>query len=169
MIVMGWKWLVYDGPGIEDTPMDFQCDELKASVGKARAAMPWFLEQVDKNVDGAFVKFPLKTPNGLLEHIWGYVHGFRNGVFNVSIANDPIDKDQDSSGRRDVAADDVEDWQIMYPDGRIKGAYSLIALFDHFQANGKPLSRRMQQQKAQLVDAGSDTLPNSEAAPSSRV
>jgi hypothetical protein len=153
MVWFGWKWLTDDGPGIESTPINFDCPELQASVGKAKASLPWFLEQVNKNVDGAFIKFPLQTPNGLTEHIWAYVHGFRDGAFNVSIANDSFDKGQDTSGRRDVALNQVEDWQIMSPDRRIKGAYSLIALFEHLEAKGRKLSRKMRKQKAQLIDA----------------
>lgn len=154
MAYVGWKWLTGQGPGIEDTPPNFDCEELRASVGKAKASVHWFLDQVERNVDGAFIKFPIETPNGLLEHIWAYVHSFRNGTFNVSLANDPFDKDQESSGRRDVRLEDVEDWQIMYPDGRIKGAYSLIALFENYEASGKQLTPKMRKQKAQLIDAG---------------
>lgn len=153
MIYVGWKWLTDQGPGIEETPPDFDCDELRASVGRARANMHWFLDQVERNVDGAFIKFPIETPNGLLEHIWAYVHSFREGSFNVSLANDPFDEDQESSGRRDVRLEDVEDWQIMYPDGRIKGAYSLIALFENYESSGKKLTPKMRKQKAQLIDA----------------
>lgn len=152
LLYLGGRWIRNGGPGLEHVRRDFKCDELKASVEKARAAMPWFLEQVDKNVDGAFVKFPLSTPNGNTEHIWAYVHSFRNGAFNVSLANVPYDRDENPDGRRDVPREEVEDWQIMYPDGRIKGAYSLIALVQHLESKGK-LTRRMKSQRAQLIDA----------------
>jgi len=153
LTIAGWIWLTNKGPGIEETPPDFDCEELRASVEKAKANIHWFLDQVDRNVDGAFVKFPIETPNGLLEHIWAYVHSFRDGAFNVSLANDPFDEDQESSGRRDVPLEEVEDWQIMYPDGRIKGAYSLIALFENYESSGKRLTPKMRKQKAQLIDA----------------
>ena len=152
LLLLGIRWVMRGGPGIEHVPKDFQCEEVTASVEKARAALPWFVEQVDKNVDGAFIKFPLMTPNGNTEHIWAYVHTFKGGAFNVSLANDPFDQDEEADGRRDVPLDQVEDWQILYPDGRIKGAYSLLALFQHFESKGK-LSRRMRKQRAQFMDA----------------
>ena len=100
-IVFGWRWLRYDGKGIEEiTPLDLKCAELEQSVAAARATMPYFLEQVDKNIDGAFIKFPLKTPQELTEHIWSYVHSFRDGRFNVSLANTPFDDQQPADGRR---------------------------------------------------------------------
>jgi uncharacterized protein YegJ (DUF2314 family) len=153
MIWIGWRWLRDEGPGIEETPADFDCEELRLSVIRAREALPRFLEQVKQNVDEAYVKFPLKTPNGLTEHIWAYVHSCHDDQFNVSLSNEPVDKGQSSSGRRDVPFSDVEDWQIMLPDGRIKGAYSLIALFQHHESKGKRLSRKMRKQRAQLIDA----------------
>ena len=108
---------------------------------------------MDKGIDGAYIKFPLKTPQGLIEHIWGYVHFYRDGQFNVTIANDPFDEKQEADGRINIPIDDVEDWQIMQPDGMIKGAYSLIALFKYHEGKGMKLSPLMKKQKAQLLDA----------------
>ena len=153
-IVVGWKWLRYEGKGVEEmTPPNLTCPELERSIVAAKESMPYFLEQVNKNVDGAYIKFPLTTPNGLTEHIWAYVHSFRDGRFNVTLANTPYDAKQSSEGRRDVPKADVEDWQIMHPDGRIKGAHSLIALFRYHENRGVKLTPKMMKQKAQLVDA----------------
>ena len=121
---------------------------------KARATLPEFLPHVEKGVDGAFVKFPLSTPQGNTEHIWGYVHFYKDGRFNVSLANAPYDPQQPADGRRDVPIGDVEDWQIMQPDGRIRGAHSLIALFRYHEARGVKLTPKMRKQKASLIDAG---------------
>jgi uncharacterized protein YegJ (DUF2314 family) len=153
-LIAGWKWIRYEGKGIEQiTPPDFDCPELKASVERARNTLPTFVAEVEKGIDGAFVKFPLRTPQGFIEHIWAYVHFFKDGRFNVSLANEPFDENQDSKGRRNVPIKDVEDWQIMHPDGRISGAHSLMALFRYHENKGLKLSPLMRKQKAQLVDA----------------
>jgi len=151
IIGFGWMWLTGGSPGIEDVGISLECEEVKASVAKAQATLPWFREQVEKKTDSAFVKFPLITNSGNAEHIWGYVHSFRDGCFNVSLANFPYDEEEDPEGRRNVALEAVEDWQIMYPDGRIEGAYSLLALFAHWEKQGKRLTKTMRQQKAQLI------------------
>lgn len=153
MIWIGWRWLRDEGLGIEQTAANFDCEEIRRSVVRARESLPRFHEQVKQNVDGAYIKFQLKTPNGLTEHIWAYVHSYHDDQFNVSLTNEPMDKDQETSGRRDVAISEVEDWQIMLPDGRIQGAYSLIALFQHYESKGNRLSRKMRKQRAQLIDA----------------
>ena len=153
-LVVGWKWMRYEGKGIEEiTPPDLKCPELERASEQARRTIGKFIEQAEKGIDGAFIKFPLKTPQGLTEHIWAYVHFFRDGRFNVSLANQPMDEQQSSEGRRDVPLEEVEDWQIMNPDGAIQGAYSLIALFAYHEGRGVKLTPKMQKQKTQLLDA----------------
>jgi uncharacterized protein YegJ (DUF2314 family) len=148
----GWRWIRYEGRGIEDTPGNASFPELDESVAQARAALPEFVVQIAKNTDGAYIKFRLITAQGLKEHIWAYVHSYDGQKFNVSLANTPRDSKEPAEGRRDVHGDEVEDWQILLPDGRIKGAYSTMALFRNGQNCGKPLSPKMRKQKALLVD-----------------
>jgi len=150
-LFVGWKWMRYKGKGIEEViPPDLKCPELDASIERAKATLPEFILEVEKGIDGAYVKFPLKTPQNFTEHIWAYVHFHRDGRFNVSLVNVPFDEKQESDGRRDVAVEDVEDWQIMSSDGSIRGAYSLVALFEYWERLGKPLSPLMKEQKSQL-------------------
>jgi hypothetical protein len=153
-IVVGWNWLWYQGKGIEEiTPPDLKCAELDEAAKAARDSLPYFLERVGKNVDETYIKFPLKTPTGINEHIWAYVHFFRDDLFNVSLSNDSIDEQQVTTGRRDVHLSQVEDWQIIEPDGQIKGMHSLIALFRYNENRGLKLSPKMKKQKALLMDA----------------
>ncbi|HEX7900839.1 MAG TPA: DUF2314 domain-containing protein [Planctomycetota bacterium] len=155
LVLIGWTFLRDPGKGIDQiTPPDLKCPELEESVKLARATLGAFLPHVEKGGDGAFVKFPLKTPGGNLEHIWGYVHFYKDGRFNVSLANVPYDAKESPDGRRDVPREDVEDWQIVRPDGRIKGAHSLIALFRYHEGRGVKLTPKMKAQKASLLDAG---------------
>lgn len=152
-LLVGWDWVRYQGSGIEDVnPPNLKCPELEAGVSKAKASLPGFLREVEKGVDGAYIKFPLHTAQGLTEYIWAYVHFFKDGTFNVSLANQPYDEKEKPLGRRDVPLEQIVDWQIIQPDGKIRGAYSLIALFEHWQSKGKPLSPRMKKQKALLLD-----------------
>ncbi len=152
-LVVGWKWLRYEGRGIDEiTPPDLEFQELEASVQQAREKIGDFIVHVEKGIDGALIKFPLRTKQGLTEHIWAYVHFFRDGRFNVSLANQPMDEQESAEGRRDVMMDEVEDWQILQPDGRIRGAYSLIALFQYHESRGVKLTPLMKKQKSQLLD-----------------
>jgi uncharacterized protein YegJ (DUF2314 family) len=151
MLRYGWKWVRDDGPGIEALQVDFNGPEFRASVVRARKTLPSFLDTVQRHADGAYIKFPLVTDGETTEHIWGYVHQYAEGVFNVSLANTPFTQAGPVEGRRDVNDADVEDWLIMTPDSRIKGAFSIRALFEHADRKGVHLNRTMRQQRAQLV------------------
>ncbi len=153
MIWFGWRWLLDDGPGIESLQIDPNAPELVNAKVQARRSMPVFLAAVRQHEDGAFLKFPLVTDAGVTEHIWAYVHHYANGIFNVSLANTPYTQKGDVENRRDVPEAHVEDWQIMTRDGRIRGGYSLRALFDHVEAKGIHLNRTMRKQRAQFVNA----------------
>lgn len=151
-LVVGWKWVRDQGKGIEEvTPPDLTCRELDESVEKARKTLPDFIAKVSKDTDGAYVKFPLKTSQGLIEHIWAYVHRYHDGKFNVSLANVPMDQQESPDGRRDIPESELEDWQIMMPDNTIQGAYSLQALFKYRENQGEYLTPKMKKQKSQLV------------------
>jgi uncharacterized protein YegJ (DUF2314 family) len=153
MIWYGWRWLRDDGPGIETLQIDPKAPELTKARVQARRSMQIFVAAVRRHEDGAFLKFPLLTDAGVTEHIWAYAHHYADGVFNVSLANTPYTQKGAVENRRDVAETEVEDWQIMTRDGRIRGGYSLRALFDHVEANGIRLNRTMRKQRAQFVDA----------------
>lgn len=154
-LLLGWNWMRYQGKGIEEvTPPDLQCPELEESVRRAHETLSKFVMEVEAGKDGCFVKFPLTTRNAHVEHVWAYVHFHKDSIFNVSLANEPMDPTEGADGRQNVLVDQIEDWQIMHPDGTIRGAYSLIALFQHYEKNGRALSPKMKAQKAQLLDAG---------------
>lgn len=152
-LVLGWKWMRYEGKGIHEViPPGWKCPELDASIEKALATLGSFVSEVEKGIDGAFVKFPLLTPQGITEHIWAYVHFHRDGRFNVTLANEPVDDQVETDGRRDVDASEIEDWQIMTPEGQIVGAYSLRAMFEWWERDGRTLTPLMRKQKAQLLE-----------------
>src|SRR6266516_4145389 len=90
-LIYGWRWLRYEGKGIDDTPGTVNYPELVESVAQAKSTLSYFVAQVEKNIDGAYIKFPLTTAQGLKEHIWAYVHSYHDGKFSVSLANKPID------------------------------------------------------------------------------
>jgi len=168
MVRYGWRWLRDTGPGIETVQIDPMCPELVASVEKAKKTMPAFLSAVSQHVDNAYVKFSIVTDTGVTEHIWAYVHHYGDGVFNVSLANSPYTQKGQTQTRRDVRESEVEDWQIMTSDDRIKGAYSLRALFEHLERNGARLNATMRKQRAQFLDAIDEPGADQHASPGFR-
>ncbi len=128
----------YKGKGIEEViPPELKCPELEAATARAKATLPEFIVEVEKGIDGAYVKFPLITTQGLTEHIWAYVHFHREGRFNVSLVNTLTDEKEPSRGRGDVQSMDVEEWQIMSADGSIRGGLHLCGVIRVLDAAGQ--------------------------------
>jgi uncharacterized protein YegJ (DUF2314 family) len=153
MLRVGWYWLAGARGGIERQDIDFTAPELAAATEEARRTLPRFIAEVTGHVDGAFIKFPFKTDQGVTEHVWAYVHHYEAGTFNVSLVNVPYTQKGEYEIRMDVPEADVEDWQIMLPDGRIKGAYSYIGAFRYLENRGVRFNRTMVRQRSQLIDA----------------
>ena len=153
LIWVGAKWLFGSEPGLESLDIDRDSAELQAAIQQAKETLPNFIRQVSGGVDQGYVKFPFQTDQGVIEHIWGHVHHYSNGQFTVALANEPFTQGGEYNTWQYVARSDVEDWQIMLPNGKIKGAYSTIGAFRYLENRGRKLSREMQKQKSELVDA----------------
>lgn len=146
------RWIRDLGYGLEDLPPDLQLPGFNASANIARENLSKFIELVEDDVDGAYIKFPMEIEDSYTEHIWGYVHSLKEGEFIVSLANLPFQQESYSSGRLKVKTSEIEDWMVIDEHGDIKGAYSLIAIFEDFKTTGRWLSPKMKRQQKRLID-----------------
>lgn len=149
----GWRRVTDPGKGVERQEIDWDAPELVESIKRAHERIDYFIGRVNANVDGAYIKFPFETDSGIKEFVWGYVHNFRDGVFNVSMANTPHSQSGDFQIRRDVPQADILDWQIMLDDGKLEGAYSLQGALAYLQRKGVPMNKTLRMQRDALVDA----------------
>jgi hypothetical protein len=67
--------------------------------------------------------------------------------------NQPYTHEGELADQCSVPDSAVEDWQILHSDGRVNGAFSMIASFHYLERKGVRLNRVMRKQKAQLIDA----------------
>jgi len=139
--------------GIEELIFDPEAPEFVRAKEKAQQSLGYFINQVDQSIDGAFVRIFTIGDDDAPEDTWGYVHTHDDGCFSVSVAVDFRDDEDGFIFRQKVPESEVIDWQIIRADGLIKGAYSIIAAFEQFEARGKRLNRTMKKQKAMLLDA----------------
>jgi hypothetical protein len=157
---LGWRRLMDPGKGVEQQPIDWDAPELVDSITKAHEHIDYFIARVIANVDGAYIKFPFETDTGVKEFVWGYVHNYNDGVFNVSMANVPHSQKGHFRARRDVPQADILDWQIMLDDGKLEGAYSLKGALAYLRRMGVPMNKTLRMQRDALVD-----LPAEDSAP----
>ncbi len=153
MIVVGWYWVRGEYKGIQDFRIDPNSPELQDSVLQARAQLPRFVAHVEQHADPAYVRFALVTRAGPVEHVWAHVRKVQHGKLEVTVLPNPGMTRCDYEIERVVMESEVEDWQILYSDGCISGAFSTIASYRYLENRGVRLSRTMRKQKAKLLDA----------------
>lgn len=143
-VQVGRKWWV--GPGIDEiTPRNLRCPELDEALRLARETMPDFIAEVERNKPVALVKFPMQTAEGMIEDSWGVVRSLHNDVFQVTCLLNPAEQ-------RETPSSAVVDWQIVQPDGRLRGAYGMRAAFKYHERHGTWISPTMKKEKARLVE-----------------
>jgi uncharacterized protein YegJ (DUF2314 family) len=152
LVALGWLRTRGDESGVEDQEIDYDSPELRDSVLQARARLPEFVEHVRRDGENAALKFPFVTDQGVTEHLWAYVHGFNDGMFNVSLLNEPYTHEGELADEYSVPDSALEDWQILHADGRVSGAFSMIASFRYLERKGVRLNRVMRKQRAHLID-----------------
>jgi hypothetical protein len=152
VVLYGWSWIADPGSGIEAQDVDSESPELLEAGKRAGNTLPYFLDQVRRHMDEAYIRFSRVTDEGQAYDMWGYVHHYENGVFNVSPVNELYSKKREFGKRIDVPESAVEDWQIIQDDGRIKGAHTYVGAFQYLERTGVWLNRTLRKQKTLLVD-----------------
>jgi hypothetical protein len=152
VVLYGWSWISDPGRGIDKQDVDSESPELLEAGKRAGNTLPYFVDQVRRHVDEAYIRFSQATDEGSAYSMWGYVHHYENGVFNVSPVNEPYSKKREFGKRIDVPESAVEDWQIIQDDGRIKGAHTYVGAFQYLERTGVWLNRALRKQKTLLVD-----------------
>ena len=122
---------------------------------RAHSEMKRFRRYLQEGEHHCFVKFPLEVGAGDIEHVWAVVHSHDRGVFNVSLASDPLKDPELSTDRFTVAESNVEDWQVMISENEIRGGFSVRAIAEIMQADGYRISREHRKMLEAFVDVKS--------------
>jgi uncharacterized protein YegJ (DUF2314 family) len=147
------RWVRDRGHGLEYLPPDLNVPGMPEAISRSRSSIQDFIGSLQGYRGRAFIKFPVAYDEGFTEHLWGCVQSFEDEVFDVSPANLPFHGGLIADDRIQVEADAVEDWMLVDEEGRIRGGFSLVAIFNHFDKTGRWLTPRLRFQKSLLLDA----------------
>ncbi len=125
---------------------------LTAATSRARATLKRFWTYLAEGRHECFVKFPLSTRSGEIEHIWGVVHSREGEQLIVSLANDPVDEPVSDDSRKTVPVSEIEDWQVFVSDDEIRGGYSILAIAEIARQRGLRLSSKSRRAMRAFVD-----------------
>ncbi|MFN8221290.1 MAG: DUF2314 domain-containing protein [Fimbriimonadales bacterium] len=120
-----------DNPEI--VSVDQENAELIVAIKKARQTLPQFIEALNnpKPDETAFlVKYPLKSSNGEVEHIWMHVDRFQNGKFYGRLAQAPVNPGAHEGDEVSVARDEIDDWAYVKGEETI-GAFTDKVISQH--------------------------------------
>lgn len=151
-VTIGWPRLFPDTfaplPVSHDDPL------MRAGIDQARRELRRFTDGLREGRKQAFVKFPMKTRNGDVEHIWGIVHSLDRQTALVSLANEPVDAP--AEGRQDprirVEMSDLEDWMLVASDGTTEGGYTTKAMAQIYKREKGYLPAALKKQLAVFKD-----------------
>ncbi len=150
-LYFGRKWL-FNQIDLDVIPVEPESPELADARRRALSSIGVLWHYLDENRHECFVKFPMETKSGSIEHIWGVVHSRQGDKVVVSLANEPVEAPSGEADRRTVAIRDIEDWQVFVSESEIRGGYSVGALARIAKSRGYGLSRSNRKHLEKFVD-----------------
>lgn len=148
-----WAWEQRRKRRLRGLDIDTQDPIWIAAIARARDTLPRFRELADQRPNDAFVKYPLKTTAGAVEHVWGQVLSIEGDTVVASIETPPIDGAPATPPPYNLTAADIEDWRVESGDGKIYGAYTARAQFEYARKHGHDIPAHMLEIERRLVDA----------------
>lgn len=126
VLILAVAALIYfhdDGP----LPVDPKNPLWRMSTRRAQETIPLMKQlHADKTLE-VMVKYPLVTSAGEREHLWGILVDLTGSEMKVTIETPPVTDDKPLPDGFIVPIEELEDWQVDLPDGKIRGGFTTQA------------------------------------------
>ena len=100
-----------------------------AAIAEAKRSWPKFLELFAAHPRDSIVKFRLTTKAGEIENVWGDLLELSADSATVYLRTLPVGEADIPDRRMRIPAGDIVDWQVMVPDGSLRGGFTQQATF----------------------------------------
>jgi hypothetical protein len=94
----------------------------------------------------------LVTALEMKEKVWAEVLSVEDKMLRVKIQSQPVSGRAAPSGPMQYPLDQIEDWQVELPDGRIRGGYGYQVLFQRTREQLGKLPDELAQMEPRYVD-----------------
>jgi hypothetical protein len=118
------------------------------ALGEARRTWSVFLRLYRDYPRTTIVKFRLRTTAGNIENVWGDLLELDGERATISLRTPPVGKMEARDPRMMVPVSDVVDWQVMFPDGTLRGGFTQQATFRILERDRGRLPRKLAEQLA---------------------
>lgn len=147
-----WAWARNRGRMHVVTPIDVTDSRWSAAVEKARSTISEMQALHVAWPSEMYVKYPLKTKTGSIEHVWGRLLALSADDMSVSLETQPIEAPVGTAPFV-VPVSDLEDWQLVLPDGRIRGGFTTHAQIEIAKTTGAAIPSHISELEGKFVDA----------------
>src|SRR5687767_8567191 len=119
-----------------------------AAMEQAKRTWSTLLHLYEQHPQTTIVKFRLRTRAGEIENVWGDLVELRGDEAGVSLRTPPVGDADVRDPRMTIAIADIVDWQVMFPDGTLRGGFTQQATFRIIERDRGRLPRKLAEQLA---------------------
>ena len=119
-----------------------------AAAEQARRTWNTFLDLYRQYPQASIVKFRLRTKSGEIENVWGDLVELHGEAAAVALRTPPVGETEVRDPRMTVPVADIVDWQVMFPDGTLRGGFTQQATFRIIERDRGRLPRKFAAQLA---------------------
>lgn len=146
-----WAWARQLRKSKTGSPVDTNDPLWREAIAAARASRDQMHRLHAQYGPDLFVKYPLVARDGEVEHVWGPLLERTGDSLVVGLATPPV------GGLRaeapfTIASTDLEDWQLLLPDGSIRGGFTTQAQIVLAQRAGLAVPEHVQHVDGKFVD-----------------
>jgi hypothetical protein len=146
-----WAWERRRRMSRTGRPVDINDPIWLGAIAAAKASREEMLKLHSLHGSDVFVKYPLRAKNGEIEHVWGPLLESTNDSMKVGLATPPVGG-LDNEPPFILGAYDLEDWQLVLPDGMVRGGYTTQAQIALTKRAGWPVPQHVKEMETKFVD-----------------
>ena len=146
-----WAWARNRGASKSGRPVDTNDPLWLKAIESARASQEEMRNLYSQHGSELFVKYPLTARNGETEHVWGPLLELMADSMKVGLATPPVGG-LAAEPPLTIAAAVLEDWQLVLPDGAVRGGFTTQAQIALTLKSGWAVPEHVKELQGKFVD-----------------
>lgn len=125
---------------------------MRAATKRAQASMPTLRALFPSSPEDAYVGFWFRTDKGREEHLWGEVLSLTDTSVELRVKTPPVTHSGAFEKVRSAPIAEISDWQFEQRDGRLRGGFSLQAVYHRLKQRLGKLPPDLATHEGRFVD-----------------
>jgi len=146
-----WAWFRQRGKSQTGRPVDTNDALWLGAIAAARESQDEMRRLHAAHGPDLFVKYPLIAKNGEIEHVWGPLLESTHQSLKVGLATPPVGGLKTEPPFA-INPSDLEDWQLVLPDGKVRGGFTTQAQIALTLKSGWAVPDHVKQLEGKFVD-----------------